>query len=97
MSSTATPASRESVLRHRHAREADGVPEPRPAQVQARRGHESEDFVVLKPPKHPKDSKPFLLNFVIDTTWRIYAGVSGIIGLYIMESPEKVVVGMSWI
>ncbi|WFD37469.1 uncharacterized protein MJAP1_000413 [Malassezia japonica] len=88
MTSTGADATRESVLRHRHAREADGAPPTMTADMQVPRGHEDDDFIVLRPPHRPKDCKPTLLTPLVNVVWRVYTGLSGIMGMILMEPQE---------
>lgn len=89
MSSTGANVNRDSVLRHRHAREVDGVVQPFPAHIQTKRGHEEEDFIVLRPPKRPKEYEPTLFTPFVNALWRVGMGISGIIGFHLMEPMEQ--------
>lgn len=95
MTSTGADVSRESVLRHRHAREADGAPPAMTADMQVPRGHEDDDFIVLRPPHRPKDCKPTLLTPLVNVVWRVYTGLSGIMGMILME-PQELVFMRTW-
>ncbi|WFC93946.1 hypothetical protein MBRA1_000572 [Malassezia brasiliensis] len=89
MSSTGANVNRDSVLRHRHAREVDGVVQPFPAHIQTKRGHEEEDFIVLRPPKRPKEYEPTVFTPLVNALWRVGMGISGIIGFHLMEPMEQ--------
>ncbi|WFC98231.1 hypothetical protein MYAM1_000956 [Malassezia yamatoensis] len=84
-------ANNDAVLRHRHAREVDGMPLARPPQIQVPHGHEGDDYIVLRPPVRPEKSKPSIFSPIYNLAWRIYIGSYGTFGMFLLEPYEQII------